>query len=394
MKNCPVCRSSIVLEFDTRDKVPIFMNRRYSDRAEARHAACGTLRMSGCLDCGFVWNAAFNPGIIVYDSSYENDQTHSPAFRAHVGERADRIAAFAQGGQTGIVEVGCGQGGFLALLAERVGSGGELAGFDPAWRGAPGAGPAGAHIYADYFDARTAATLPAAPNIIVSRHTIEHIPDPVDFLRSLRESVDDGEDTHLFLETPCVAWILDNGQVQDLFYEHCTLFTRSSLHQALAAAGYEEISVTHVFGGQYLWAEARTGPVDLSGHRQGQVRAEIDEAHLRAWQSKKADFVSEWSGIVDAAASKGPVYIWGAGGKGVTFAMLIDPSGERLSAAIDNNPGKQNCFLPLTGVPVLASTALPPAGSTIIVMNPNYLGEIISQTKTEGVEANFLALSS
>jgi len=394
LKNCPVCQSGNAVEFDTRDKVPIFMNRRYPDRVEARQAACGSLLMTGCLDCGFVWNAAFDPAIIVYDSNYENDQTHSPAFRAHVGERADRIAALAQGGKTGIVEVGCGQGGFLALLAERIGSEAELAGFDPAWRGEPGAGPAGAHIYADYFDARTAATLASAPNIVVSRHTIEHIPDPVAFLRSLRESVGEAEETRLFLETPCVAWILDNGQVQDLFYEHCTLFTRSSLQQALEAAGYQEISVTHVFGGQYLWAEAQTAPSERNRQPQDRLRAEIDEAHLRAWQAQKADFVSEWPGIVDDAARKGPVYTWGAGGKGVTFAVLVDPTGERLSAAVDNNPGKQHCFLPMTGIPIVAPTKLPAAGATIIVMNPNYVDEIESLIRAEGIEAQLLVLSS
>jgi hypothetical protein len=29
--------------------------------------------MAGCLECGFVWNAAFDPRLLAYDDRYEND---------------------------------------------------------------------------------------------------------------------------------------------------------------------------------------------------------------------------------------------------------------------------------------------------------------------------------
>jgi len=46
-------------------------------------------------------------------------------------------------------------------------------------------------------------------------------------------------------------------QPQDLFYEHCSIFSREALRTACSTAGFEIRSLMLVFGDQYLWAEAR-----------------------------------------------------------------------------------------------------------------------------------------
>ena len=87
-------------------------------------------------------------------------------------------------------------------------------------------------------------------------------------------------------------------------------------------------------------------------------------------------FVQSWRERIDAAADDGPVYLWGAGAKGVTFAQLVDPDGIRLAGVVDVNPKKQNRYMALTGLAVLAPDKLPDRAGTVIVMNPNYLKEI------------------
>ena len=85
--------------------------------------------------------------------------------------------------------------------------------------------------------------------------------------------------------------------------------------------------------------------------------------------------------------------MWGAGSKGVTFSLLIDPSGEALAGAVDINPRKQGCFLPLTAVPVLSPQSLPHARATVIVMNPAYQAEIETQVCAMGCDLDFLSLA-
>jgi len=253
---------------------------------------------------------------------------------------------------------------------------GAAEGFDPAWRGAEGEGPGGARIHKCYFDAQTAGLMQRAPNLVVSRHTIEHVPDPVGFLTAIRQALGETSRARLFIETPCVDWIFERQAMQDFFYEHCSLFTAGSLALALRTAGFHAPKVSHVFGGQYLWAEASTvGGDEAPAAATTAAGADLDGAHAR--------FTRHWREAVRAA--EGPVALWGAGAKGVTFALMVDPESRVLDHVVDINPGKQGRFFPTSALPVLspeASAARKPA--TIFVMNPNYLDEIAADLAARG----------
>jgi hypothetical protein len=71
--------------------------------------------------------------------------------------------------------------------------------------------------------------------------------------------------------------------------------------------------------------------------------------------------------------------VWGGASKGVIFTLLKAKSGSMVNAVIDINPAKQGKYLAGTGIQVQSpEDALRdlPRGSSIFVMNSNYLGEI------------------
>jgi hypothetical protein len=386
---CPVCRSSDTAILEARVDVPVLMNRLYATPQGARAAALGPLELVRCRGCGFVWNRAFRAELIAYDGDYENDQTHSAVFAGHFRERAQVVVAAAPAGENvDYLEIGCGQGRFLeevvGLAGERLGA---AEGFDPAWRGAEGAspdgGPGGARIHKCYFNAETAGLMQRAPNLVVSRHTIEHVPDPVGFLTAIREALGESSQARLFVETPCVDWIFERQAMQDFFYEHCSLFTAGSLALALRTAGFHQPQVTHVFGGQYLWAEASTtGDDEPAAQPADTADADIEGADL---ESAHERFAAHWREAVRAAAAEGPVALWGAGAKGVTFALMVDPESRVLDHVVDINPGKQGRFFPISALPVLSPEASAARGpTTVFVMNPNYLDEIAASLAARG----------
>jgi hypothetical protein len=133
---CPICQATAPRRLDHRASVPVVLNRLAATVEQARAIACGELDMVSCGQCGFVWNRTFQPDAVPYDPEYENDQTHSAAFRAHVAQMAERVLAAApQLGALDIAEVGCGQGAFLNALAVDAGERLHSAvGFDPAFR--------------------------------------------------------------------------------------------------------------------------------------------------------------------------------------------------------------------------------------------------------------------
>lgn len=385
---CPVCASENTQIGEQRSAVPILMNKLYGSRAEARSAVLGELEIVFCQDCGFTWNARFDPARIAYDESYENDQTHSQAFQAHIEARvADVVAAAPAGAGLNFLEIGCGQGGFIGEVARRAGAHLSSAeGFDPAWRGANASGPAGSRIHKMYFDEASARRLVHPPNVVVTRHTIEHIPQPVGFLSNIRRALGDASRARLFVETPSVAWILRHEAIQDFFYEHCTLFTTPALAYALRRAGFRVLRVDHVFDGQYLWAEAEAADEA--------VGSPPKTAGIGSLAGARDRFVSRWRASVRNASSKGPVAIWGAGAKGVSFATLIDPDGTLIDHAIDINPAKQNRWLAGSGVQVLSpESAAQRAPRSIFLMNPIYHREVHARAVQAGLMADIIPLN-
>lgn len=367
---CPVC-TQIGRPFVQREGVPVHQNQLCATAAEARSVIVGDLRICHCPGCDFVWNAAFDPGRLSYHHAYDNTQTCSPRFTDHLEALVALLVEERGVRASRIVEVGCGNGEFLRRLVT-ADAGNSGSGFDPSYRG-PDEDVDGRLVFARSFFGPEEATGKA--DVVVSRHVIEHVEEPLAILELMRGAIASAPDPRLFLETPDVAWILERRVVWDFFYEHCSYFTPRSIAYAAQLAGLDVVGVDLVFGGQYLWAQAR--PSDSGGEPAapppgaglGAAAEEFERAEQQLWE-RLADQLTD-------LATRGPVAVWGAGAKGVTFANQIDPAGEILACVVDLNPAKQGGFLPGTGHPILAPEEIDARGvATAILLNPNYEQEI------------------
>jgi hypothetical protein len=381
---CLVCDAAGPVALGAAFDVPVLMNRVYPSAEVARAAPTGRVRLVRCPACGFTWNDAFRSELIAYDDAYENDQTVSDVFKRHVEARARDVAAAAD--SVRYLEIGCGQGGFLSLVANAAGARvAWLEGFDPAWRGEDGEGPSGARVHKTYFDARSAGSMRAAPNVVATRHTIEHVPCPVAFLSAIREALGPDADATIFVETPCVDWIFRHRAMQDFFYEHCSIFTARALAIALARAGFREPSVETVFDGQYLWARARAR--GATGISPTPTPLAIAEAVAR-----RDGFVTLWPAWLARESTRGRVALWGAGAKGVNFALLMAGAAP-IDHVVDINPAKQNQYLAGSGLSVLSpEQSAAREISTYFVMNPIYLDEIAATLAALDVRAELIAV--
>lgn len=358
---CPVCDSADSFLVFHQDEAPVSQNRLFATPQDAGACSLGELDFWRCGNCGFVWNRAFDAKLLSYAEDYENNQSLSPAFSAHMDDMGGRVMA-GGGAALDILEVGCGQGVFLRRLSALAGGRARsIAGFDPAWRGPDRQD--GVRFYRDYFTPQTVAALEQPPSRVVSRHTIEHVADPRGFLTAVRTGIGTGP-ARLFIETPCVEWILENNMFQDFFFEHCSLFTVNSLAIALEKSGFAVDGIVHVFGGQYLWAEAHTKTESRS--------AVLGGAMTARWRERLA--------AMKAEIAPGKLAVWGAGAKGVTFALQCDPRAEFLDCVIDINPAKQGHYLPVSAYPIVSPDQARTRGvKGAVVMNEVYFDEIKAQ---------------
>ncbi len=371
---CPLCHAGACFTLLDRPKVVALSNRYYTTREAARAAASGRLRIVRCTECGFVFNSRFDPALAIYDPDYESDQSRSPLFTQYLDDIRARLFGLASGRKTRLLEIGCGQGDLLEALVETHPDRIEAVGYDTVWRRRPL--PPGLRIEATLFDA-AAQTERSDFDIVVARHVIEHVADPVTLLRQMAAKL--GPSGRVCVETPALEWILASNQMQDFFYEHCNYFTATSLANACRRAGLGNVRVETAFEGQYLWAEAQPSeampplPPDVDTRP-------IDDEFFRRWRA-----------AVATLAAAGTVALWGAGAKGVTFATEIDPSAEFITCLIDVNPNKQGKFIGLSGHPVISPAAAADLEiDAIVVMNPNYQDEVARMADAAGLRARLL----
>ncbi len=325
------------------DDLPVFQNRMYHTAAEAVACPLGTVDIVEDLRTGLVHNRAFDPSSIDYDEHYQNEQGISAVFRQHLAEVFDIVATHLRHGD--VIEVGCGKGYFLEMLAAR---GFKVRGFDPSYESS---NPlvTKAHFSAD---------MNLSADGLVLRHVLEHVGDPVAFLRSLRDA--NGGRGLIYIEVPCFEWISTHRAWFDVFYEHVNYFRLADFRRMFD----EILAAGHLFGGQYLYVVASL-------------------ASLRDPAYDPADPVPFPPDFFQTRVQPVPAgvrtYVWGGASKGVIFASLRERLGRPLDGVVDINPAKQGKYLPATGLCVMSPAQFlrrAPRGSIVYVMNPNYLEEI------------------
>lgn len=338
--------------------------------------------MTVCRACDFVFNGAFDPSRMDYGGNYDNTQACSPSFTAYLDELVDRLVlGLGVRGRT-ILEVGCGKGDFLRRVVYADPSNRGV-GYDPSYVGELFSADGRLTFERRFFGDGPSDVL---PHVVISRHVIEHVEEPALMLQSIRDTLGPAADARVVFETPCVEWILRNGVIWDFFYEHCSLFSASSLSALFRRSGFEVTGVRHVFADQYLWLEAvaasAPGPVTPGGNLA--ERCHKFAAHERA-------HIGEWRQRIESLASSGRVALWGAGAKGVTLANLVDPACSLIDCLVDLNPQKQGRFVPGTGHPIVGASELRERDvSSVVLMNPNYECEVREIATASGLQLQFV----
>ena len=333
------------------DQLPVFQNKMFRSAAEALACTRGDLVLVQDSLTGLIYNCAFDPAVMTYDTDYQNEQAVSAAFSTHLDNVAQIVRR--QFASLDLIEVGCGKGHFLERL-ESLGF--NIAGFDPTYEGDH------PKIAREYFSPE--AGLRAGG--IILRHVLEHVSDPVTFLRGVRDA--NGGGGRIYIEVPCLDWIARNRAWFDLFYEHANYFRLDDL-RAMFGTVHES---GHTFGGQYLYVVA-----DLAT-AQAPRRLPDDDFSLPTDFLESIERHAQTFGSERGGRGRAPA-VWGGASKGVIFSLLMRRRGVEIETLIDINPAKQGRFVAATGLrvqsPDEALRHLAP-GADLFVMNSNYLEEI------------------
>ena len=328
----------------SQQSLPVFQNKVYATAEEAKSCPTGDVSLVQDLKTGLIFNKAFRPELVIYDSNYQNEQGLSKHFQEHLHQVMGIIECGM--GRSNLVEVGCGKGLFLEMMLE---AGFDVTGFDPTYEGR------NPKVKRHFFEKGVGIEA----NGLIIRHVLEHIQNPVAFLQNLAQA-NHGKG-QIYIEVPCFEWICENKTWFDVFYEHVNYFRLSDFHRIFNKV----IESGRIFGGQYLYVVAELSSVQ---------EPTCKESDLQNFPEDFADAIPK---NLDKTADQ--CVVWGAASKGVIFSILKSRTGNPVDWVVDINPAKQGKHLPVTGLKVHSPEAVVqtlPEKSPIYVMNSNYLEEI------------------
>ncbi len=384
---CFACGGSDLRPIFSVEEIPLTSLILMDSPEQARSWPRGDLELVVCGSCAFVYNRLFSPDSIDYTQPYEESQAFSPTFRVFEQQLVDHLVNDYDLAGKEILEIGCGKASFLETICRQAGASGT--GIDPSF--VPDRISSDVEIVGlrEFFDQdHTHLT----GDLICSRHTLEHIQPVAQFMSYVRESALHRPSSVIFFEIPDVDRILDEGAFWDVYNEHCSYFTLTSLSNLFRSAGFQVLRLEKGFDGQYLLIDAVVGDFDRSVDQ-----AAVDEIVAKAerFGTLASAEIKAWRDLVTGTAAAGrKVILWGASSKAVGFLSAI-AADDSVTAAVDINPFKQNKYLPGSGHPVIGPESLMELQpDLVVVMNPIYVPEIREMLAGLGLAPDIRALGA
>jgi 2-polyprenyl-3-methyl-5-hydroxy-6-metoxy-1,4-benzoquinol methylase len=378
-----------MIDFFHVESVPVFCNVLWETRKKAMAAPLADIHLAFCQKCCLVYNVAFDNKLMQYSASYENSLHFSQLFRKWADQTAERLVKQYQLYNKDIIEIGCGQGDFLEIL-QRLGNN-RVTGFDPSYN----------PNKTDTIPKTTIKIIPKAysedfnsypADFICCRHVLEHIEQPLQFLKSIRKTIDNKKNCVVYFELPNALYNLERLGLWDIIYEHCSYFTSESLASLFLQAGFEPIEIAERYEGQFLTIEARPGSNNSNPATNHQWMVPNIQQLIGNFQNVYKQKVDSWQNTLHELENQNSrTVLWGAGSKGITFANTLNISYKQVEHFVDLNPRKLGKFVPGTAQDIIAPDFLKEyCPQTIIIMNPIYQNEIQANVKELGLSTNFL----
>jgi len=373
--SCPACSHNIAVTFLEPTKQPLATLAWPESAQEATDLEPQVLDFVRCVDCGHVFNVAFDYANVPY--------SQKPNLMFNKGQNWSKFLLNARSSllthlpeNPVVVEIGHGDGHFIAALAEAIPNG-RFVGFDP--HGAIN-NTDGVELRAELFD--PAVHLPELkPDLVISRHVLEHLLNPLGFLQRLSFMAAFHDLTPIaYFEVPCIDQALKSERTVDFYYEHSSQFTTSSFTRMLQTSGAKLLDIGHGYGGEVVFGLSVLGGADVSTD----LAMATQDFHDNAEKALKT--VSyQLSALLESGRS---IAIWGGTGKSAAFMCRYGLDSKRFPVVVDSDADKVGTFVPGTGQEIRFRDWLIDNPVDVLIIPPQWrAADIISEMAGAGITA-------
>jgi hypothetical protein len=372
INTCPACHHGVAVPFLASEPAPLCTIAWPSTAAMATAMPKLATDWQRCTACGHVYNRLFEYTNVPYSSKPNLMFNQGAGWAKVINERMHDLAQRLPQGAT-VVEIGYGDGGFLAGLAN-VRPDLVCVGFDP--NGAESRHPRLSLRAEMFLPERHLSEL--RPALVLARHVLEHLTDPLSLLQSLNyHAAAAGVSVLGYFETPCIDNAIERQRTPDFYYEHSSQFTTESFTRMLELSGAKVERVFHTYR-----REVVHGLVLL-----GQSATKVFDTEAASFFESTEQSLGAIRGqLTELQRSGKRTAVWGGTGKSAAFLNRYAVSAFVVSLVVDSDPDKVGTFVPGTGQEILSRDHLKTNPVHTIIIPPQWrAADIVAEIVREGI---------
>lgn len=278
-----------------------------------------------------------------------------------------------------VFEVGCYDGYVLYHLQER---GFHVTGCDPS-DGADIGIQYGVNVLKQFFHAASFLEKKLTYDVIISRHFIEHVSDPIKWMGDLASLMN--PEGLLMLETPNVSFYLQKGLLEIFSLQHLQGFSASSLAYALREAGLRPLKLDETPDNLIVAAVKDSPEKDV---REDTWDAMVDDFDRKFQTNRKTigDIVTFY------VQDNKKICLWGAGGFGFAAIMFYGIPAEAILFIIDSDPEKWGMEYLNYNLPIISPEEARQQEPHLIIITSMYSSDIDRQINAMNFQCSVLTL--
>jgi hypothetical protein len=388
---CGVCGFEEIMPFYEQEPVPTNSCILLRTKEEALGCSKGKISLGFCVHCGFIYNLAYDQDLTEYSQRYEETQGCSGTFNNFQKQLGHNLVERYQLFNKHILEIGCGKGEFLSLICEIGNNHGT--GFDPAYveERNPSKSSNKVKFIKDFYSEKYAGI---KADFLICKMTLEHIPNPFQFVCMIRKSIADQLQTFIFFQVPDATRIIKECAFEDIYYEHCSYFDMNSITYLFKKSGFQVIDVLTAYKDQYLVLEAKPAVENSLFTSLSKNKTDEIEYWIENFQERYEQKLTAWRNEIEETKKNGKtIVLWGSGSKAVSFLNSLRIADE-IEYVVDINPYKHGCFMAGTGQKIIGPEFLAKyKPDKIIIMNPVYYDEISTELSRQNLNSKLIPVN-
>ena len=283
------------------------------------------------------------------------------------------LGSFVSGSNKKILEVGCHDGSLLKILKEM---GHKCVGVEPSPCAEYGVINFDLDIRQSFYHKEMFQK--GEFDIIILRHVLEHVTDPVEFLEDIGYALKEGG--LLYVEVPNSKWSFENFYFPEFHVDHISYFSMNSLTRLLYKAGFEDKLHIEEFSAYmkfpFLSVLVSKKKITCENENINIFQNFRIKEQLENFCNKYRIYKNNLNNLKKI----GKIGVWGSGSIGTQYAIDAEWT-ERDAVYVDPNPNSEGLKLSVTGHQIYNTKKLLEKEIEIVLIASGWENDSIAQAR-------------